>query len=315
MTLLTVCIPVFNEEAFIDDLLKSVTSAPPSDKEIILIDGGSTDGTRDKIASWQANHGNIRLVTNEQRYVSHGFNKAFRESESKYISLTGAHAIYPQSYFETGINILESDEADAVGGPLRQTGATEKGRVIAACMSSRFGVGGTEFRTTKKRGYVQSVPMAIYKREIFIKTGLFDEALIRNQDDEFHYRLNAKGFRILMEPQMESTYYVRDDFRSLWRQYYGYGLYKPLVIRKVRSGMRPRHLVPAMFVAYLVLLPLLMAFTLFSIIPLLLYLFLTLGISLTVSRNFRQFLWAAVSFPVLHISYGAGFISGLGKLL
>ena len=255
MSVLTVCIPVFNESEFIDQLILSLSNAPPDDKEIYLIDGGSTDDTLEKIRSWQQKYPQIKLVKNDLKYVSHGFNMAYRASQSKYITLMGAHAEYPSNYFLQGMSLLETEDADAVGGPLNQAGRTDKGRIIAACMSSQFGVGDSEFRTTKNRGYVQTVAMAIYKRSVFEKIGLLDEELIRDQDDEFHYRMNANGLKILMDPSMEATYYVRDDFKSLWSQYFYYGLYKPLVFKKVRSQLRLRHLVPPAFVVYLLALP------------------------------------------------------------
>ena len=268
MILLTVCIPVYNEGEFIDRLVSSLVNAPPAEKEIYLIDGGSTDDTLEKIRSWQQKYPQIKLINNDLKYVSHGFNMAYRASQSRYITLMGAHAEYPANYFVTGMSLLESEDADAVGGPLNQTGRTEKGKIIAACMSSQFGVGDSEFRTTKNRGYVQTVAMAIYKRSVFEKIGLLDEELIRDQDDEFHYRMNVNGLKILMDPSMEATYYVRDDFKSLWSQYFYYGLYKPLVFKKVRSQVRPRHLVPPLFVIYLLTLPLLLFFSWIAIIPL-----------------------------------------------
>lgn len=314
MNLITVCIPVLNESDFIDELLQSVISAPPYEKEIIIIDGGSTDDTIEKIKSWQKAHSQLRLIINELKYVSHGFNLAYKSSSSKYISLMGAHAEYPTNYFEKGISILENDEADAVGGPLNQDGRSEKGKIIASCMSSRFGVGDTEFRTTKKRSFVQTVAMAIYKRSVFEKIGLLDEELIRDQDDEFHYRMNYNGLRILMDPAMEATYYVRDDFRSLWSQYFQYGLYKPLVFKKVSTQLRGRHLVPPAFVAYLLALFPLLVFTWVALIPLLVYFALSLFFSLKISRNPKRVVYAISSYSILHVAYGTGFCLGIFKL-
>ena len=239
---------------------------------------------------------------------------AYRASQSKYITLMGAHAEYPANYFLQGMSLLETEDADAVGGPLNQAGRTEKGKIIAACMSSQFGVGDSEFRTTKNRGYVQTVAMAIYKRSVFEKIGLLDEKLVRDQDDEFHYRMNANGLKILMDPSMEATYYVRDDFKSLWSQYFYYGLYKPLVFKKVRSQLRFRHLVPPAFVVYLLALPLLLFFTWTALTPLLLYFALSLFFSLKISRKPRGVLYAIASYLILHVAYGAGFCLGIFKL-
>ena len=103
MNSLTVCFPVYNEEKFIDALIGSVIGIFPLDKEIVLIDGGSTDGTLEKIRIWQDKYANIILIHNEARYVSHGFNLAYKHSNSEYIALMGAHAEYPANYFQKGL--------------------------------------------------------------------------------------------------------------------------------------------------------------------------------------------------------------------
>ena len=313
MNILTICFPVYNEARFIDALIQSVIGTFPTDKEIVLIDGGSTDGTLEKIKTWQEKYPNIILIHNEAKYVSHGFNLAYRNSNSAYIALMGSHAEYPANYFEKGLSILQSGEADAVGGPLTQKGKSAKAKIIAFCMSSKFGVGDTEFRTSKKRSYVDSVAMAIYDRKVFDKVGLFDEALIRNQDDEFHYRLNHFGYKIMMEPEMESVYYVREDLSALWKQYYYYGLYKPMVLKKIKSAIRIRHLVPATFVIYLLLLPFLFFFHWIFIIPLCLYFILATFILAGYFSNVKDILFGWLAFATLHLSYGTGFLKGLFK--
>ena len=313
MNSLTICFPVYNEVEFIDSLIQSVIGTFPLDKEIVLIDGGSTDGTLEKVKTWQHKYANIILIHNEARYVSNGFNLAYKHTNSEYIALMGAHAEYPDNYFQKGLSILRSGEADAVGGPLIQKGRSRKAAIIAFCMSSKFGVGDTEFRTSKKRSYVDSVAMAIYNRKIFDKVGLFDETLIRNQDDEFHYRLNHHGYKIMMEPEMESVYFVREDLASLWKQYYYYGLYKPMVLKKVRTGMRLRHLVPAGFVIYLLMLPFLLLLHPLFIIPLLIYFFGALLILSATFSNIKDILFGFLAFLTLHLSYGIGFLKGLFK--
>jgi GT2 family glycosyltransferase len=143
--------------------------------------------------------------------------------------------------------------------------------------------------------------------------GLFDETLLRNQDDEFHYRLNHHGYKIMMEPEMESVYYVREDLASLWKQYYDYGLYKPMVLKKVRSGMRIRHLVPAAFVVYMLALPFLMFVHWLFIVPLILYFLLALFILSSSFSGLPEIVFGFLAFLTLHLSYGIGFLKGLLK--
>lgn len=309
---LSIICPTYNELKNIDALVGSLLQNDGIEKEIFIVDGGSTDGTIDKVNELMLKHPNLNLVINEKRYVSYGFNKAFPLTKGKYITLSGAHSVYKQNFFKTGVNALETEECGAVGGTLKQEGTTDTGKAIAYCMSTKFGVGNTEFRTAKQRMYVDSVAFAIYKKDVFEKAGLLDEELIRNQDDEFHYRLNKYGFKILMLPEMECIYYVRGTLSGLFRQYYGYGLYKPLVIKKIGSVISLRHFIPSLFVIYFLLLPLAFVNKYF-LLPLLLYAVLDLYYSVKAPGGLKIKLISLIVYPALHISYGTGFILGLFK--
>ncbi len=265
--------PTLNEEKYIGRIIDNFISYCPSPSELLIADAGSTDATRQIVNEYSTNYPNIVLIDNPKKYVSYGFNKAFAESKGKYIGLLGAHTYYPENYYQSALQALETEDCDVVGGPLMQVGKGSMGKAIAYCMSTKMGVGNTAFRTSKKKQYVDSVAFAIYKRTVFEKVGLLDTELVRNQDDELHYRINANGFKILMIPEMQCEYQVRDSISKLYRQYYEYGLYKPLVLKKVKSGLKLRHLIPAFFVGYLISLPIAIFYPIW-LLPGLLYLLL-----------------------------------------
>lgn len=307
--------PALNEEMYIEKMLQAFSQHCPKPSQLFIADGGSIDRTRDIVKEWSAKNDHIYLVENMQRYVSFAFNTCFPRTKGKYVALLGAHTDYPKDFFTTAWSELEAGNADVVGGPLRQVGKPGWGEAIAYCMSTAFGVGGTEFRVSRERSFVDSVAFAFYKREIFEQIGLFDTCLIRNQDDEMHYRMNAAGYKILMVPEMECEYYVRSDLRALMVQYFGYGLYKPLVIKKVSSGFRIRHLVPALFCLYLFLLPAIIIVKFFILVaPFALYVALLLKFSFANQLTWGSKIRALFVYPILHISYGSGFLIGILRL-
>jgi succinoglycan biosynthesis protein ExoA len=312
MVLSIIC-PTYNEIEYIERLFDSLNDKDGVEKEILFADGGSTDGTVEFIRKKMEKHAHVKLVSNPYRTATHGFNLAFREAKGRYIAFVGAHAEYHSGYFKVAVDYLERKECDVVGGPLIQQGKTEKGKAIALAMSSKFGVGNTSFRTEQKKMIVDSVAFAVYNRMVFEQCGLMDETLSVNQDDEFHYRLNAAGFKIMMTPEMSSTYYVRESFPALFKQYFRYGLFKPLVLKRVSSGFRLRHIVPSLFVAYLIAMPFLINLHPILSFGVWLYLLSALIISFKSSGSLNQFLYIIPVFPILHIAYGMGFLLGMIK--
>ena len=309
---LSVICPTYNEIDFIDTLIDNLCFNDGLEKEILIVDGGSMDGTIEKVKLLMNKYSSLKLLENPFRTSTHAFNIGYKYSTGKFIAFVGAHASYDKNYFTSGLNCLRQNECDVVGGPLKQKGKTLSGKAIALVMSSKLGVGNTEFRTESKKMMVDSVAFAIYKREVIERGGLMDETLPVNQDDEFHYRVRSKGYRIMMIPEMSSTYYVRDSFIKLFRQYFRYGLYKPAVLKKVRGSVRLRHLMPSLFTIYLLSLPLIIFIPIW-ILPMMLYFLLILARSFSFKEILKIRFLSIPVFPLIHISYGCGFLVGLFK--
>jgi len=187
-------------------------------------------------------------------------------------------------------------------------------------MSSPFGVGGAPFRTTMgKTLLVDTVAFPAYTREAVEQAGPFDEELVRNQDDEYNYRLRELGFRILLAADVRSRYYSRSSIRSLSRQYLQYGYWKVRVMQKHPRQMRPRQFVPPAFVGYLLGATLVPHLTPLRWLPLALGAGAYLGINIAASVwTARRGNWRAVpllmlAFATLHLSYGLGFLTGLAR--
>lgn len=317
---ITILMPVRNEGAYIGRSLGSVLAQdyPPELLEVLVVDGQSDDGTRAAVTALAQARPEVcvRLLDNPRRTVPYAMNIGIRAAVGEVIVRVDGHCEIPRDYVRQCLQALESSGADCAGGVLETVGETATARTIALAMSSRFGVGSATFRTgTDTSGDVDTLAFGAYRREVFTRVGLFDEELTRNQDDEFNFRLHQAGGRLWLAPHIRVIYYSRASLGGLWRQYYEYGLYKVLVIRKRGAVAAARHLVPAALVVALLAAAVLALATGNAW-------WLAAGAGPYLLTNLAAAAWTArhrpaalpllpLVFAVLHLSYGLGFLAGL----
>ncbi len=251
LPLVSVVIPCRNEEKAIGDCLHSLQAQTyPHDRlEILVADGRSTDGTRAIVAELARSVPGLRLVDNPARISPAAMNLAIRAASGSIIVLLGAHAELSPNYIAEAVQALQEKNVDCVGGLLETVSPTPGAEAIALAMASPFGVGDAKFRYSAREALVDTVAFGVYRREVFERLGYFNEHLPSNDDDEFNYRLRKLGGKILLYPAITARYYARASLKQLWRQYYGYGRGKVQVARLHAGMMRPRHAIPALFVA------------------------------------------------------------------
>lgn len=317
----SIIVPCRNEARFITKFLDSVLANdyPKTNLEVLIIDGMSDDGTRDIIKSYTERHGFISLLDNAKKITPAALNLGIRCAKGEVVMRMDVHAEYPTNYISGLVSVLLESGADNVGGLCVTVPAknTVIGKAIAMALAHPFGVGNSYFRigVTEPR-WVDTVPFGCYRKEVFDRIGLFDEDLIRNEDDELNLRLIKHGGRILLVPQIVAYYYARDSLRKLWRMYFQYGYFKPLVARKIGGNLTIRQLVPGAFVLSLVLLTVLAPWSgLASLLAgglLSTYVAANICASwITAVRTKAKSAFALpLIFPVLHFAYGLGFLKG-----
>ncbi len=308
--MISIICPAFNEEKYIRNVLTFFNESKPPEKELLIIDGGSTDGTRVIAAEWEKKDSSIRLIDNPNRTVPFALNLGIQNSRGEIIARIDAHTIYSLDYFEKIIETFERTGADIVGGPTRIHSENAMQEAIGFAMSHPFGIGGSKVHDENFEGYADHVTFGAWKKEIFKDTGLFDEKLKRNQDDEFHYRAKSLGKKIYLNPEIKLWYIPRGSIPKFFIQYFQFGLFKPMVLKKIKSGIRLRHIIPSLFVIYLLSLPLSFIQP-YWMIPLALYFMIIMFISFTTKIKIPFML--IVLFPAIHIAYGTGFLLGLFK--
>lgn len=320
--LVSTIIPIRNEEGIIRRNLEAIFAQdyPQGQLEILAIDGLSEDNTRTIVQALQADCPNLQLIDNPARFTPHALNVGLRSASGEIIIILGGHSEIASDFISQCVAALHTYDVDAVGGVIETVGETYQARVIALAMSSRFGVGGVTFRIGHGEPVVvDTVVYGAYKRKIVELAGGFDEELIRNQDDEYNYRIRKLGGKLLFSPRIRSRYFSRGSLRKLWTQYYQYGLYKVRVLQKHPRQMRPRQFAPAIFVGAVVgggLLSLLIpTLGLLWIGVLILYLSVNILASVvSAARNGWIYLpLLPLVFATLHFSYGLGFWHGLVK--
>jgi succinoglycan biosynthesis protein ExoA len=317
----SIIMPIRNEEKAIASSLASVLAQeyPRQRMEIIVADGMSTDRTREIVLGLAKDDDRIRLVENRKQIMAAGFNEAFSVARGSIIVMLGGHTELSPNYVRACSSALQQGRAECVAGPIITLSGSGNSEAIRLCLSSRFGVGGPAFRgECNQPKYVDTVAFGAYTRDIIECVGGLDEELVRNQDDEFNYRIRKGGGRILLIPDASSRYAARSSLRLLWTQYFQYGFWKVRVLQKHLYEMQPRHFVPALFILVMLSCALLSPFfgTVKTFFVTLLLTYLTVNIVVSIATSYRAGHLKLtpilpVVFATLHFAYGIGFVLGL----
>lgn len=318
-----IVIPTLNEERFISRCLDSIIKQTYEFEkmDVMIIDGGSNDKTKDIVAEYQKSHQNIRFIENKKKIQSVAFNIGFKKSTAPYIIRLDAHAEYDSKYISLCIENLKQDEKRGnVGGrcnilPFNQSIWAQTNAILN---HSRFGIGGAAFRVSNEAHNTDSVPFGAFPRKIIEKIGGMREDLPRGEDNEYNSRIRKAGYKIFFDPNIISSYFARPTLGASCKQMYANGNSIGYLYYIDREAIGIRHLVPLLFVVS----------GLFSIIisvlwspfcyvfcgGLALYLIADAIASIMGAKdNVKCTLPLFILFFCVHVSYGMGTIAGLIK--
>lgn len=316
---ISVIIPCRNEKNYIKECIEAIYASDISDSlclSVFVVDGMSDDGTREIVMDLINDFQGLKLVDNIQQLTPFAFNLGIHQTPFDYLQIVGARHIISSNYISKSIDILENDKSVwCVGGKLKNEYTTTTSRIIANAMDTSFGMGLGNFRIKENSGFTDTVTSPMYPAFVFEKIGYFDEELIRNQDDDFNFRVSKEEGGIWFESSISLKYYVRASFNGLFKQFFQYGYWKVYVNKKHGEVTTLRQLVPPLFVLYTLLLPFLLGvnFSLFTFasIGLIFYTLLAVFFGMKKSENFKEFFGVVKTFPILHFSYGFGYLQGL----
>jgi glycosyltransferase involved in cell wall biosynthesis len=317
-------VPVRNEEQHIQACLQSLVNQdyPARDCEIIVVDGRSSDRTREMVAEFCRKYANVCCLDNPAGIVPTAMNVGIRAARGQIIIRADGHNVYPPEYAANCVKYLEKTGADNVGGPWITVPADDSlgAKLVAAILSSPFGVGNSKFRTGQTEGFVDTVPFGAFRREVFDRLGMYNENLVRNQDNELNARIRKAGGKIYLTAALTTYYHPVKNLRQLLRYAFKTSQWHIYTLVLKRSSMSFRHMAAG---AFLVLLLLLLAGSLrsrFAVLTLMgtaaVYFLVGYYFSFRATRGEGPAMALVFPFAVFcfQMAYGAGTIVGLRHL-
>jgi glycosyltransferase involved in cell wall biosynthesis len=328
--MVSIIVPTYNEEKHIATLIECLLTQdyPQEQLEILIADGRSTDRTREIIDTYCKKYNNIRLIDNPEKFVPTALNRCVEASNGDIIVRIDAHSGYPKHYVSTLVKALKEFNADNVGGVwITEPGAdTAEAHAIALATSDAFGIGNASYRLGADIvTEADTVPYGCFPKSLFERIGKFDTDMLRNQDDELNGRIIKNGGSIFLIPDLYIRYYARPTFRLMRRMYEQYGLFKPLVMLKLGKPATLRQFAPPAIVLLhlFAFISLFISKNIFALmfLPLALYYSIALYKSITLATQsyFHQrtllFFKLLIAFPMIHFSYGLGYMRGWLKFV
>lgn len=240
--LISVLMPVRNEEKHVVDAIRSVLSQGCA-VEVLVIDGCSSDETVSRVECLLDPR--VTVIANPARLIPNALNLGLELARGDFVARVDAHARIADGYFLTALAVLSSKALAGVGGTKVGVATSSQGLAIAAALSSRFGVGNSVYHYGKDSVDTDHASFGVYRTSVARQVGGWDENLAVNEDVDFDHRILAAGWRIRYEPGMIVRWQVPESMGAFGRQYRRYGRGKAAMLLKNRfSAIRVRHLMP-----------------------------------------------------------------------
>ena len=321
LPLVSIVIPMFNEIGAIERCINSILNQDYDGSliEIVVVDGGSTDGSREKLLELSSTHPNIRLFDNPKRKTPISLNVGIINANGDVVIILGAHTVIKDDFVSQNIHYMNKKNVKCVGGTQINVGDTYTQKAIGYAMGHPFGLASAPYRFVNSERFVDTVVYAAYKKELFDEVGYFDEELFISEDAELNWRIRQAGYKIFYTPKIISYYYPRNTLKKLIIQLFRYGILRVNVIKKHFDAIKMIHLIPPAFVVSSLVLFILSFFydqslRIFSGIWIF-YLVCGLIASLLISlkKGFKYLFFLPIVFMSIHLSWGLGFIVGIFK--
>lgn len=322
----TFVMPVLNERGYLERAVETVLAQEfDGPGELILALGPSTDGTTELAHELAARDPRLVLVDNPAADIPVGLNLAIRAGRYPTIVRVDAHSELEPGYTAHAIATLARTRAANVGGVMRADGRAPFQRAVARAYNSPVGLGGGAYHGGTQEGEAESAYLGVFRRAVLDEVGMFDESIRRGEDWELNYRIRRAGYRVWFDPALSVTYWPRESWQRLARQFRATGRWRGELVRRFGRGNSVRFFAPPLLlltIALSVVVAVLQATGLLgggwavaaSVVYLPVVAYVMLIVAWAVLRGgagWRDKLWTAAVLPTMHLSWGAGFLAGV----
>ena len=255
---ISVVVPIFNEEAFIAQTLDGILAQdyPEHAFEVLVVDGESSDGTRDVVQQYADRYPHVYLLSNPKRWSSAARNVGIQAATGDVVIVVDGHCQFFDDQYLRNVETAFGDPAvDCLGRPqpLDVTDGSLIQSAIATARGSRLGHHPDSFIYSDQTQQVPAHSVAVaYRKSIFDEVGLFDEGFDACEDVELNHRVDKAGYTCMLVPTIRLRYYPRASLSSLFRQMARYGRGRVRLLRKHQDTFSIKSLLPAVFLAGLV---------------------------------------------------------------
>ncbi|RKS71486.1 glycosyltransferase involved in cell wall biosynthesis [Motilibacter peucedani] len=251
MPAVSVVMPVLNEERHLRTAVRHVLEQDyPGEIELVLALGPSKDRTDAIAAELASADARIRTVRNPSGRTPAGLNAGIAAASHDVVVRVDGHGMLGPGYIATAVELLQATGADNVGGVMAAEGETAFQQAVARAMTTWLGVGGARFHTGGQAGPADTVYLGVFRRATLERLGGYDESFQRAQDWELNHRIREAGGLVWFSPELRVSYRPRADVEALARQYFHYGRWRRVVMRRHSGTASPRYLAaPAVLVA------------------------------------------------------------------
>jgi succinoglycan biosynthesis protein ExoA len=242
---LVVC--VLDEERHVEEAVRrALDQDHPGLLELVIALGPSRDRTDEIVGTLACADPRVRLVRNPDPdgATPAGLNAAVAAARHPVVARLDGHALLPRGYIRTAVEAMRRTGADNVGGIMAAEGVTPFEQAVARAMTSRLGVGNAAFHTGGQEGPTETVYLGVFRRSALVRVGGYDEGFLRAQDWEMNLRIRRTGGLVWFTPALRVSYRPRSTARALARQYFHYGRWRRVVMRRHEGTVSVRYLAP-----------------------------------------------------------------------